>query len=100
MAGLKEDNMTDNQDTHISKLDDLFDQACEYLSDLPSSAYEPQFIQMSLDIIDRWLAVREQDRQYELKISPINDTRNTEDLERSKQPKEIVCGIDQRSQKE
>lgn len=76
MAGLKEDNMTDNQDTHISKLDDLFDQACEYLSDLPSSAYEPQFIQMSLDIIDRWLAVREQDRQYELKISPINDTRN------------------------
>jgi len=68
--------MTDNQDTHISKLDDLFDQACEYLSDLPSNACQPQFIQMSLDIIDRWLAVREQDRQYELKISPINDTRN------------------------
>ena len=76
MVRVKEDNMTDNQDTHISKLDDLFDQACEYLSDLPSNAYQPQFIQMSLGIIDRWLAVREQDRQYELKISPVNDTRN------------------------
>jgi hypothetical protein len=49
----------------MSKLDDLFDQACEYLSDLPNTEYQPQFIEMSFEIIDRWLQVRREDREYE-----------------------------------
>ena len=60
------DFMSDTQD-RIRKLDELFDQACKALSEEVSVTVNlNQMSFLSLEIIDRWLQVREADRQYEL----------------------------------
>jgi hypothetical protein len=70
-----------NQEDRISKLDDLFDAACEKLSESPvepeAGKITPEVVELATvmlqhytGIIDRWLQVREADRQYALQQKP------------------------------
>ena len=60
-----------NQEDRIGKLDDLFDQACKKLADWMDDSSDIDSVdpQTSFGIIDRWLQVRREDREYEL-LSP------------------------------
>jgi hypothetical protein len=67
-----------NQEDRMSKLDDLYDQACEVLAKslkaLPDENYDTKD---AFEIIDRWLAVREADRQYApLKLNRVTELEN------------------------
>ena len=74
--------MTNPTEDRLGKLDDLYDQACEKLSESPAEpeagTITPEVVELATvmlqhytGIIDRWLQVREADRQYELQPKPV-----------------------------